>query len=152
MGKIPALGEAEAYVFSHQIGHLLRRAYQRHLAIFQQNASDPRLTSVQFATLCAIRDDGPCSQTDLVRITAIDQATIRGILARLKARNLITMSPTSNDHRKVIASLSPAGRATLDAMIPSARRITELTLAGFNPAERVAIHYVLEKIISRTDP
>jgi DNA-binding MarR family transcriptional regulator len=152
MEEAQACSEAESYVFSRQIGHLLRRAYQRHLAIFQQNASDPQLTSVQFATLCAIRDNGPSSQTELVQITAIDQATIRGILDRLKARDLITMSPTSHDRRKVIASLSPIGRATLDAMIPCAQRITELTLAGFNPAERVAIHYVLDKIINRTDP
>src|SRR5882762_9192563 len=49
----------DGYVFSNQIGHLLRRAYQRHLAIFQQNASDPNLTSIQFVTLCALRDRGP---------------------------------------------------------------------------------------------
>jgi hypothetical protein len=29
----------------------MRKAYQCHLAIFQENASDPNLTSVQFATL-----------------------------------------------------------------------------------------------------
>jgi DNA-binding MarR family transcriptional regulator len=151
MTKRQACSEPEPYDFSKQIGHLLRRAYHRHLAIFQQNASDPQLTSVQFATLCALLDDGSCSQAELVQITAIDQATIRGILDRLKARNLITISPASNDRRKVIASLAPTGRATLDSMIPCARRITELTLAGFNPAERVAIHYVLDKIINRTD-
>ena len=44
------------YDFSKQIGYLLRRAYQRHLAIFQAKASDSQLTSVQFSTLCALHD------------------------------------------------------------------------------------------------
>ena len=43
----------EPYRVTDQVGHLLRKAYQRHLAIFQENAVDPSLTSVQFVTLCA---------------------------------------------------------------------------------------------------
>ena len=42
------------YHVTEQVGHLLRKAYQRHLSIFQTNASDPDLTSVQFVTLCAL--------------------------------------------------------------------------------------------------
>jgi DNA-binding MarR family transcriptional regulator len=88
----------------------MRTAYQRHLAIFQENASDPNLTSVQFATLRALRDNDPSSQADLVRSTAVDQATIRGIIERLKARNLIAVSQDELDRRKVIMTLLPAGK------------------------------------------
>ncbi len=67
----------EPYRVTEQVGHLLRKAYQRHLAIFQDNATDPSLTSVQFVTLCALHDLGPVSQAELVKATAVDQATIR---------------------------------------------------------------------------
>jgi DNA-binding MarR family transcriptional regulator len=88
----------------------MRTAYQRHLAIFQENASDPNLTSVQFATLRALRDNGPSSHADLVRSAAVDQATIRGIIERLKARHPIGVSQDELDRRKVIMTLLPAGK------------------------------------------
>ncbi|MBX3567438.1 MAG: MarR family transcriptional regulator [Rhizobiaceae bacterium] len=140
------------YAFSEQVGYLLRRAYQKHLAIFQANASDPQLTSVQFAALCALRDLGPQSQGELVRSTVIDQATIRGIIARLQARSLIALGQDSSDARKVIISITQEGRAVLDAMIPSARKITELTMERLNPAERLALIHTLRQIIGSDAP
>jgi DNA-binding MarR family transcriptional regulator len=87
----------------------MRTAYQRHLAIFQENASDPNLTSVQFATLRALRDNGPSSHADRVRHRG-RPATIRGIIERLNARNLIAVSQDELDRRKVIMTLLPAGK------------------------------------------
>ncbi len=139
--------DAMSYRFSDQIGYLLRRAYQRHLAIFQENASDPQLTAVQFSTLCALRDGGPLSQSELVAATAVDQATIRGIVERLKARGLIALAKDPQDARKVIIAITADGLALLDDMVPRAHRISELTVAGLNPAERAALDFVLRKII-----
>ncbi|MCK8784298.1 MarR family winged helix-turn-helix transcriptional regulator [Roseomonas sp. NAR14] len=137
----------EGYDFAQQIGYLLRRAYQRHLAIFQRLSADPHLTSVQFVTLCALHDLGPGTQTDLIRATGIDQATIRGIIERLRRRGLLAALADAGDRRKVILSLTPAGRALLSAMIPSVRRITEETLGPLNPAERMAALYTLRRMI-----
>jgi len=147
----PGGDAAGLYDFSEQIGHLLRRAYQTHLAIFQRNACDPQLTSVQFVVLCALRDNGPSSQVELVKITKIDQATIRGILDRLKARELIALASDDRDRRKIIMSLTAAGAALLHQMIPRAVAITELTMAKLNPAERAAALFVLRKMIESDD-
>lgn len=138
--------DEESYIFSDQIGHLLRRAYQKHLTIFQDNACDDQLTSMQFATLCAIRDNGPSSQTDLVRATAIDQATIRPIIDKLKNRKLVELSSSDRDRRKVIVSLTEDGQDLLSRMIPCARDITEITQSNLNAAERTALTYLLRKI------
>lgn len=139
--------DALDYDFSEQVGHLLRRAYQRHLAIFQANAADPQLTSTQFVTLCALRDGGPSAQADLIRATGIDQATIRGIVDRLGRRGLVGFQSDPRDQRKVIVNLTPAGGALLDLMIPRALAISELTMGGLNPAERAAIMFALRKMI-----
>lgn len=135
-----------SYDFSEQVGHLLRKAYQRHLAIFQQHSCDPQLTAVQFVTLCALREHGACSQTELVKATAVDQATIRGIINRLKSRDLIALAPDADDRRKVITSITKKGEELLEEMIPRAMQITELTLNGLNPAERIAILFLLGKL------
>src|SRR4051812_959331 len=52
--EVDRTDEPGPYVFTEQVGYLLRRAYQRHLAIFQANAGDPQITAVQFSTLCAL--------------------------------------------------------------------------------------------------
>jgi DNA-binding MarR family transcriptional regulator len=143
--------DTDDYDVTQQVGHLLRRVYQRHLSIFQDNASDPNLTSVQFVTLCALRDHGPSSQTELVKATAVDQGTIRGIIERLSARGLITTSGDEQDGRKIIMSLTPAAEQLLQEMIPAARLISELTMADLNPAERVALLYLLRRILNYHD-
>jgi DNA-binding MarR family transcriptional regulator len=142
---------ADAYAFSEQVGHLLRKVYQRHMAIFQQNVGDSQLTAVQFVTLCAVRDRGPSSLTELVKATAVDQATIRGIVERLKARDLITLEPDPEDRRKVIVGLSDSGRLLVEETVPHAARISELTLSNLNPGERVAMLYLLRKMLDDKD-
>ncbi|PZP42701.1 MAG: MarR family transcriptional regulator [Azospirillum brasilense] len=142
-----APGREEDYVVTDQVGYLLRRAYQRHLAIFQANTVDPQLTSVQFATLCALREGGPQAQSELVRATSIDQATIRGIVERLKARGLLAFSKDHDDARKVIYSLTADGARLVDAMITRATMITEQTFGPLNPGERLALLFTLRRMI-----
>ncbi|MGQ3673297.1 MarR family winged helix-turn-helix transcriptional regulator [Xanthobacter sp. TB0136] len=140
--------EAEdSYVFSDQVGYLLRRAYQRHLAIFQNNACDAHLTSVQFSTLCALRDGGAQSQGELVKATGVDQATIRGVIDRLKKRGLVALFKDEQDGRKVMTTLTAQGSALLEQMIPCAARITELTFGPLNPVERTALLYTLRRML-----
>lgn len=134
------------YDFSDQVGHLLRRAYQRHIALFQENMPDARLTGAQFSVLCALGDYGAISMSEIGRATAIDQATVRGIVERLKARRLIATSADAVDRRKVIVTLEAAGVALLEAVTPAACRVSELTMARLEPAEQEALVYLLRKI------
>lgn len=137
---------SDDYVFSDQVGHLLRRAYQRHVAIFQQTISDSQLTAAQFVVLCAIRKFVSCSLSEIVKVTAIDQATMRGIIERLKAREVISVSHDAHDRRKVLVSLTPAGEDIIQATVPAAFAVSEATFGNLNPAERVAIVYLLRKM------
>lgn len=136
------------YHFSDQIGHLLRRAYQRHVAIFQQAIPDSQLTAAQFVTLCAVRERGSCSLNEIVKATAIDQATIRGVVERLKARGLIDVAADPSDGRKVLVTPTAEGTALIERTVPFAHQISEETFASFNPAERLAIVYLLRKMVN----
>lgn len=148
--QVPRAAPLRPYDFREQIGHLLRRAYQRHVAIFQQNAADPQLTAVQFVTLCTLRERGPSSQSELVRATAVDQGTIRGIIERLTARRLVAIATDGGDRRKVIVHLTSRGSAMIDRMVPSAHDITELTMGDLDPVERVALVHLLRKMTGDT--
>ena len=134
------------YEVSEQIGHLLRKAYQRHLAIFSQTINDPQLTAVQFAVLSASRRLGPSSMSDLGKATAIDAATVRGIIERLRVRELIELQTNPDDRRKVTVQLTRAGASLVEQITPTALRISELTMGELNEAEQVAVLYLLRKL------
>ena len=119
----------QEYKFSDQIGHLLRRAYQRHVAIFQQTVPDTQLTAAQFVVLCAVRDCVPCLIGDVVQATAIDEASVRAIVERLKWRELLAVSADPGDGRKMTISLTPAGQLMIEKTVPFARQISELPSA-----------------------
>lgn len=133
------------------IGHVLRRAYQRHVAIFQQAMDEFELTAAQFIALANLLEFEVCSQSDLVRLTAIDQATIRGIINRLKARKLISTMTDPADARKVTVRLTTEGETVISAAVTRLDGISELTYNGLNEAERVALMYLLRRI-SDIDP
>ncbi|HLU01281.1 MAG TPA: MarR family transcriptional regulator, partial [Advenella sp.] len=58
----------------------------------------------------------------------------------------IALSPGKLDKRKVIASLTSEGQALLSRTIPRAQEISRLTMGKLNPAEQVAILYLLQKM------
>ncbi len=142
---VPSVAD-DRYDVTEQVGHLLRRAYQRHAALFQSEIPDAHLTAAQFATLCAVRDLQPCSLNDVVKRSAIDQATVRGVVDRLAARGLLRVAAHQRDGRKREIVLTPEGQALLAATVPFARRVTEQTFGDFNPAERLALVYLLRRM------
>jgi DNA-binding MarR family transcriptional regulator len=137
---------AEDYLFSEQIGHLLRKAYQRHVTIFQKNIADEKLTVAQFVVMCAVRKHQPCTLSDIANVSVIDPATVRGIIQRLQLRKLIQTSHDPNDQRKVIVMLTPTGTELVTETIPFAHTISQHTFGNLNEAERVAIIYLLQKM------
>lgn len=141
-----AVTSESTYDVSAQIGHFLRRAYQRHMALFQGEVPESTLTMVQFVALCGVRDLEAGSLNDLVKKTAIDQATIRGVVERLIAKGLVSTKSDENDARKRLILLTDEGRALLTEVIPAAQKVTELTYGSLSPAERVALQYLLVKI------
>lgn len=137
----------DSYDFHDQIGHLLRRAYQRHVAIFQDAIPDSDLTAAQFVALCTVKEKQSCSLNDIVKTTAIDQATIRGVVERLKARKLIEVKPDPNDGRKLLVQATEDGLALINRTVPFAKEVTERTYGTLNPGERVALLFLLRKMM-----
>ncbi|MEG1456281.1 MAG: MarR family transcriptional regulator [Comamonas sp.] len=135
------------YDFTAQIGHLLRRAYQRHTAIFSEIIPDSKLTATQFVVLHAVNERGSCSVNEIVRATAIDQGTMRGIIERLKTRKLIRIAADKTDKRKLVVQLTGDGEQLIAEVVPYAKQVTELTYGDFNAAERVALAFLLRRMI-----
>ncbi len=138
--------ERSEYDFTRQIGFLLRRAYQRHVAIFQQTLPESRLTAAQFVVLLTARDRGPCEVPAIVQATSIDEASVRGIVERLKWRKLLNGEHAAGDARRMLVSLTRAGHDLLDETVPFAQQITELTYGALDSGERATLVALLHKM------
>lgn len=133
------------YRVDQQIGFFLRQANQRHVAIFAARMGD-RLTTTQWAALSKLREIQPTSQNQLGRETAMDVATIKGVVDRLVARDLIQTAPDPNDGRRLVLSLTEEGEAVIARNLGVARAVTEETLSPLTSGERMMLIELLRKI------
>ena len=141
----PEVGAETAYSLSSQVGFLLRKAQQRHVSIFTSHMGED-LTPMQFAVLARLHETGPCSQNSLGRRTAMDVATIKGVVARLADRGLVGRLASSEDRRKLLIDLTPEGRRVVESVIPRAIEISALTLAPLTREEQAVFMRLLGKL------
>ncbi|WP_027579507.1 MarR family winged helix-turn-helix transcriptional regulator [Bradyrhizobium sp. Ai1a-2] len=134
-----------SYILDDQIGFLLRQVWQRHGTIFAREIGVD-LTSPQWAALSKLAETGPCSQNQLGRLTAMDVATIKGVIDRLTARGLTETSSDPEDGRRLLVSLTRAGQQTVEKVAPSALAITRETLAPLDGKEREMLIALLSKL------
>lgn len=135
------------YVVEDQVGHLLRRAHQRATAIFLAELGERfEITPTQYAALVKLHDLGEQSQNQLGRLTAMDPATIQGVIKRLEERNLIERSGDPGDKRRTTLRLSASGAKLVAAMIPSGLRISAVTLEPLDAEERTVFLALLRRL------
>lgn len=133
------------YRLDAQVGFLLRKAHQRHRAIFSRGIG-AKLAPTQFALLACLLVDGPTSQNELGRRTAMDSATTAGVVDRLVRRRLVVASPSATDERLSIVDLTGAGRALVAQLIPSALEVSAETVAPLDAAETATLLVLLARI------
>jgi MarR family transcriptional regulator, lower aerobic nicotinate degradation pathway regulator len=133
------------YILDEQIGFILRQVWQRHAAIFAREIGI-NLTPTQWAALSKLMETGPCSQNQLGRLTAMDVATIKGVIDRLTARGLTETSSDPEDGRRLLVSLTRAGQQLAEKAAPNALAITRETLAPLDAKERETLMELLEKL------
>ncbi len=144
-GKRNARPAKPTYVLDEQIGFILRQVWQRHAMIFARDIGI-NLTPTQWAALAKLQETGPCSQNQLGRLTAMDVATIKGVIDRLTARGLTETSPDPEDGRRLLVSLTKAGQQLAERAAPNALAISRETLAPLEAKERELLMALLNKL------
>lgn len=135
-----------SYVLQDQIGHLLRRAHQRATQIFLETFEEAGLTPTQWAALAMLAEEGAASQNALGRMTAMDPATIQGVIRRLEERGLITREPDPDDKRRTKLRLSQEGAALVGRLLATGTRVTDRTLEPLGPEDRRKFLEMLAKL------
>lgn len=148
--EVDAIGKpADAlagFVVEDHIGFLLRRAHQRHVAIFTAAMAHAELTPTQFTALLKTVQLGRTSQNLLGRHAAMDPATIQGVVRRLIARGLIRRGRDPMDRRTAVLEATEAGTALIASAVPGARQAHEAALAPLTPHEQAQLVALLRKM------
>ena len=135
----------EAYKLTEQVGYSLRRANQRHVAIFSRLVQE--ITPTQFAALARLFEYGAISQNKLGRLTAMDSATIKGVVERLRHKGFIASRQDVSDRRLRLLELTPDGETAFRKAHHQALRARAETLAPLSDAEAARFEELLARLV-----
>lgn len=127
------------------LGPLVRR--------LRQVQADGELTLSQTSALVRLDRNGPATATELATGEGIRTQSMASILGVLQERGLISRAADATDGRRVVLSLTDAGRQSLrGARAERARRLAEAMSTELTPAEQqqlAAAIPLLERIARR---
>ena len=138
------MDEDSSYRLDEQIGYVLRRVTQRHLAIFA--AAIPEITTTQFAVLARLAETGPLSQNQLGRAVAMDAATIQGVVDRLIRLRLVATTADPQDRRRLTVALTDEGARLYKSRIETALQVSRDTQAPLSAEEQAALMTLLSRL------
>jgi MarR family transcriptional regulator, lower aerobic nicotinate degradation pathway regulator len=136
---------AMRYRLDDQVGFMLRRVSQRHVAIFARHM-EKDITPTRWATLAKLYEEGPTTQNRLGRLTAMDAATIKGVVDRLIKRHLIETRADPDDGRRRVVALTEAGRTLVERSLGHAAAISRKTLEPLSAREQASLLELLRKL------
>jgi DNA-binding MarR family transcriptional regulator len=111
------------------LGHLVRRLRQVH--------ADGDLTLSQVSVLVRLEREGPATPGVLAAAEQITPQSTGAILAPLSERGLVSRRGNPADGRRVVFSVTPAGRESLQGVRDEkARRLTRAIQEGLAPGEQ----------------
>jgi MarR family transcriptional regulator, lower aerobic nicotinate degradation pathway regulator len=134
------------FAVEDHVGYLLRRAHQRHVALFTAAVTHAELTPTQFTALLKTAQERRVTQNHLGRLAAMDPATIQGVAQRLMARGLIRRGRDPMDRRMAVLEPTEAGVALITSVVSCAQRAHDAALAPLSPEERIQVLALLRKM------
>ena len=127
MSEDPDVGQVAA-ALRVSIGLLLRRLRQVQV--------EGELTLPESSALVRLDRGGPTTPGELAKLEQISPQSMGATLATLEARALVERRPDPRDGRRVVLSVTEAGRdLLLDKRNARTRLLAQALSAGFTPAE-----------------
>jgi len=127
-------------------GHLLRRAQQISVSIFYDEMGN-ELTPVQYAILSQLAEHPGIDQVSLAGLAAIDTSTGATVCARLEEKGLLERRVLPHNRRQRALSITKAGQALLDALVPGAQRLRQRLLDPLSAEEQRVFMELLAKLV-----
>ncbi|CAG4889501.1 MarR family winged helix-turn-helix transcriptional regulator [Paraburkholderia saeva] len=127
-------------------GSLVRRAQQRHVAVWLSEVST-EITSVQYAALEILQKTPGINQRQLGDELDVDRSTIADLVARMVRNELIERSDDAVDKRSYVLFLTPAGKKQLATLRPRVEEVERILTARLTRAERMELRRLLSALL-----
>lgn len=129
-------------------GHLIRRAHQISVAVFNEHLAAADVTPVQFAILNALHDTPGVDQITLAKRVAFDPATSGSVIGRLESKGWIARRADEVDRRRKLLVLTPQGLQALAGMQAAVAAIQAEIVAPLAPHEQDQFMYLLRRLVA----
>jgi DNA-binding MarR family transcriptional regulator len=128
------------------LGYHLRRAQVRAFGAFAQQLGGTGLTPMLYGVLATVEASPGIGQGEIADALGADRSTMVRLVDQLERRDLLRRETHPDDRRTVIPTLTPAGRALLEAATPLVHA-SELGFAGgLSEAEREQLIELLRRL------
>lgn len=128
-------------------GHLIRRAHQMSVAIFECEASSFGITAPQHVVMTALFKHPGVDQVTLAGLVALDKVTTGSIVARLAARGLLRREHSQVDGRARSLYLTEEGSELLRGMQQAVRQSQRTLLLRLSSEEKKLFVRLLRQLI-----
>jgi DNA-binding MarR family transcriptional regulator len=134
------------YKAQMSVGYLVKRAHSMILDIMEPVIVQRGFTWIQYVVLAALRDGIAVNPKDICVQYRHDSGALTRIIDQLAERGLLERVRRDRDRRKVELQLTPAGRETIESIIPLVvDKLNEL-LTEFSKAEVQELLRLLVKL------
>lgn len=141
--------DAQPRILVHT-GSLIRRAQQRHVAIWQQSVSTD-VTSVQYAVLLVLEQRPGVSQRELGDELDLDRSTIAELVARMVRNSVVERLGDTQDKRRNTLYLTNQGRAQLEQLRPRVETVEQILTQQLSDLEREVLRSLIERLLVAAD-
>ena len=137
-----------AFDFAVAPGHLIRRAHQISVALFNEHLAAVGVTPVQFAILNALLDSPGVDQITLAKRVAFDPATSGSVIGRLESKGWVERFADEVDRRRKLLVLTPQGLQALAGMKSAVADVQAEILSPLEPQEQAQFMHLLSRLVA----
>lgn len=148
--NLPELSGDEIYeVISQHPGHLLRRAYQVFLYVFDETMDGLNMTPLLWILLSVTYCYPKRSVTDIAELSRIDKASCGRAATLLEKRGLMKIASGDKDRRQRILELTPDGYDIVLSGMSRSQEMEKKLFERFDNEEAMQFVSVLETFVTR---
>jgi len=127
--------QVSTYKAQLSIGYLVKRAHSLMLDIMEPVIEQRGFSFVQYVVMSSLRDGIAVNPKAICAQFRHDSGALTRIIDQLAERGLLERVRRDKDRRKVGLQLTPAGRETIESLIPLMVDKLNEVLADFSKAE-----------------
>ena len=141
--------KVETYHAQDSVGYLVKRAHSLNMDVMEPVFEARGFTFLQYVILAWLRDGIAVNPRDICMQFRHDSGALTRVIDQLAERGLLERVRRDRDRRKVELQLTPAGRETIEGLIPLVVEKLNLALDDFSGDEVHELQRLLVKLNSR---